>query len=95
MSLAEEVRGRSPATLVGTSCVEAASQRREGARFGDRRKAMLEDIALLTVARHHGRPGNQLENVKLRTWPRQEDHGGADIPPSSKAAGSRLKSKDV
>ena len=34
-------------------------------RFGDRRKAMMEDIAILTVVLSSPRSGIKLENVEL------------------------------
>jgi chaperonin GroEL len=46
--IAEDVEGEALTTLVPTSSAHVQLHRRQGARFGDRRKAMLQDIAILT-----------------------------------------------
>ena len=46
--VAEDVEGEALATLVSTSCAVGSRLRGEAPGFGDRRKAMLEDIAILT-----------------------------------------------
>src|SRR5215208_3735575 len=99
--IAEDVDGEPLATLVvnklrGT--LKAAAVKAPG--FGDRRKAMLEDIAILTGGRAITEDlGIKLENIKLedlgkarrwswtRTTPRSSR--AAARPPASRAASSR------
>ena len=75
--IAEEVEGEALATLVvnklrGT--LQCCAVKAPG--FGDRRKAMLEDIAILTDGKAISEDlGIKLENVKLEDLGRgQEDH---------------------
>ena len=75
--IAEDVDGEALATLVvnklrGTLNVAAV----KAPGFGDRRKAMLEDIAKLTGGkRHHRRPRHQArERQDRRPGPRQARH---------------------
>jgi len=64
--IAEDVDGEALATLVVTSCGARCRRGREGAGFGDRRKAMLEDIAVLTGGKAVTEDlGIKLENVKI------------------------------
>src|SRR5262245_40403796 len=64
---AEEVDGEALATLVGSKLrgtLQAAAVKAPG--FGDRRKAMLEDIAILTGGRAITEDlGIKLENIKM------------------------------
>ena len=71
--VAEEVEGEALATLVvnklrGTlvAAVKAAASQEQAPGYGDRRKAMLEDIAILTGGKAITEDlGIKLENVKL------------------------------
>ncbi len=75
--IAEDIEGEALATLVvnklrGT--LQAAAVKAPG--FGDRRKAMLEDIAILTGGkRHHRGPRHQAREHQARgSRPGEEDH---------------------
>src|SRR3569833_769738 len=67
LSIAEEIEGEALATLVVIKLrggLKVAAVKAPG--FGDRRKAMLEDIAILTAGREISEDlGIKLENVKL------------------------------
>ncbi len=64
--IAEEVEGEALATLVVVRLRGAQGRGRQGAGFGDRRKAMLDDIAIVIAGQTISEElGTKLENVTL------------------------------
>jgi len=64
--VAEDVEGEALATLVVNRLRAASSRSRQGSGFGDRRKAMLQDLAVLTAGQAFRKiSASKMENVTL------------------------------
>ena len=89
--IAEDIEGEALATLVvnklrGT--LQAAAVKAPG--FGDRRKAMLEDIAILTGGKAVTEDlGIKLENVKVEDLGKANRHPPLDRPPHARQPAGR------
>ena len=94
--IAEEVEGEALATLVVNKLrggLKVAAVKAPG--FGDRRKAMLEDIAILTAGKEISEDlGIKLENVTWTCWaPPRRCISTRTTPPSSTAPARRRTSR--